>query len=359
MPYMRNRDTTRIIDERDVVSFHDTLPPGFYQVSFDPKIGYYLEDTEGFTRPSKVYGDVAKRLSRVLTTFDSRTAATGVLLSGEKGSGKTMFARLLSLDAMERGISTILVTAPYCGDLFNRFMQDIREPAVVIFDEFEKVYDQEKQQEMLTLLDGVYPTKKLFVVTCNDWRINNNMLNRPGRIFYHFSYKGVDEAFIKDYCDENLLNKDRTEQVVNISVLFEEFNFDMLKAVVEEMNRYNESAKETLAYLNVKPDSIYGNYEMHVFNPEGEKSVDINQRFYDGDPYELDIRVAVDFKENANPQPSRGVGKNYEKICEFDTSDLFKIDAKNKSLHYRNREGERLVLTKKIVGYKTPLEALD
>jgi hypothetical protein len=36
--------------------------------------------------------------------------------------------------------------------------------------------------------------------------------------------------------------------------LFGEFNFDMLKALVEEMNRYNETPTQALEMLNAKPE---------------------------------------------------------------------------------------------------------
>ena len=78
---------------------------------------------------------------------------------------------------------------------------------MVLFDEFEKVYDSDEQEEMLTLLDGVFPSKKLFVLTCNDkWRVNQHMRNRPGRIFYMLDFTGLDEDFVVEYCHDNLKN---------------------------------------------------------------------------------------------------------------------------------------------------------
>merc|ERR1712137_572142 len=40
----------------------------------------------------------------------------------------------------------------------------------------------------------------------------------------------------------------------SISSLFDHFNFDMLKAMVEEMNRYGEAPDEVLELLNAKPE---------------------------------------------------------------------------------------------------------
>jgi hypothetical protein len=125
----------------------------------------------------------------------------------------------------------------------------------VLFDEFEKTYrEPEHQESLLTLLDGVYPSKKLFVLTSNDkYRIDQHMRNRPGRIYYMFEYGGLDPEFIREYCDDNLVNKSFTDSVIQFASTFSKFNFDSLKAMVEEMNRYNESAADVSRLLNVKP----------------------------------------------------------------------------------------------------------
>ena len=40
----------------------------------------------------------------------------------------------------------------------------------------------------------------------------------------------------------------------DIAYLFSQFNFDMLKALVEEMNRYDECPKDAMRMLNAKPE---------------------------------------------------------------------------------------------------------
>lgn len=245
-----------INDAQNAQSF-DKLPAGTYAVKFDERSGsFFLEQTSNMNNPSKLYGDTRKKADRIINTFNSRTNQTGVLLSGEKGSGKTLLAREVSIKMIDAGVPTLLINEAHCGETFNQFIQSIDQPCVVIFDEFEKVYNEEKQERMLTLLDGVYPSKKLFIITVNDkYRINFAMRNRPGRLFYAFEYKGLSEEFVREYCADQNLPQNKTDQLVKISNFFYSFNFDMLKAIVEECIRYDEMPAEVVDYVNASPES--------------------------------------------------------------------------------------------------------
>lgn len=231
----------------------DKLPLGTYTVGANIK-GFFLQPITDFDIKGKVYGKARHQAERILNTFNQRPHTTGVLLNGEKGSGKTMLAKMVSQLAKEQGISTLVINTSFNGDSFNTFIQSIDEPCVILFDEFEKVFDNKEQEAILTLLDGVFPTKKLFMMTSNDKsRIGNHMINRPGRIFYMLEFKGLDSSFITEYCQDNLKNKEYIEQISKMTLLFDSFNFDMLKALVEDMNRYNESPLEVMEMLNAKP----------------------------------------------------------------------------------------------------------
>lgn len=256
-------------DSRDAV-VKPVLPASNFVIKKNPMTGaLFLEEIDSFPQPSKVYGNIGARADRIIHTFLSRSVQTGVLLSGEKGSGKSLMAKLLSAKAATLGIPTITVNAPWTGDPFFQLIQKIEQPAVILLDEFEKVYDSVEQREVLTLFDGVFPTKKLFVLTCNDInRIDSHMQNRPGRMYYAIEYKGLDETFIHEYCADQLQNhSERTvSQIVNLSRLFDAdycpFNFDMLKALVEEMNRYGETPQEALELLNINPSSSRSEFKI-------------------------------------------------------------------------------------------------
>lgn len=95
--YNYQGSSVRLQNSKDV-NIKQELMPANYIVQQHAMTGeYYLDLADPFTLPPKMYGDVDTLAARIMTTFDDREAATGVLLDGEKGSGKTMLTRPLPL----------------------------------------------------------------------------------------------------------------------------------------------------------------------------------------------------------------------------------------------------------------------
>jgi hypothetical protein len=349
MTYFLKSGTRFNVSTKEAMDLHENLPAGTYTVKFDKMNSiFYLEQIDGFEIRGKIYGDTKRNAQRILNTFKDRTASTGVMLTGEKGSGKTLLAKMLSLDAQTDGVPTIVINEPWCGEGFNSFMQMIEQPTVILFDEFEKVYDRDDQEKMLTLLDGVYPSKKLFVLTCNDkWRVNEHMRNRPGRIYYMMDFKGLEQDFIVEYCEDNLKNKTHTQTICKISTMFDQFNFDMLKAMVEEMNRYNETPQQVMKMLNARPEfSSESRYKI-TLQPKGldipEDQLESSE--WHGNP--LTQRLSLDYK-NLNPEAADEDGEvDYDwECCRFGPEDLKQVDAGSGKFIFINDLGDRVTLSK-------------
>lgn len=270
----------------DNLQVSKTLPLGHYTIMIDQK-GFYIDAIPDITVEGKIYGDVSKRAERILHTFSDRSNNTGVLLEGEKGSGKTLLGRILASELYKQGISTVVINQPLFGEEFNSLIASIDQPLMIMFDEFEKVYPAEHQQKLLTLLDGTYSKKKLFVVTCNDgFRVVDFMKNRPGRMFYKYTYKGLSAEFIKEYAEDTLKNKAHVDNVVEVAENFNAFNFDMLKAMVEEMNRYNETAGDVLNHLNATPAGQTSKFKIVevVSKTIPDKYTEFDTHINDGEP---------------------------------------------------------------------------
>ena len=252
MSYFLKSGSTYRAFSGDSLNIGETLPAANFVVQLDPHSGFYLETAKPFTLPDKIYGDCEKNSQRVLNTYAQRCSNTGVLLVGEKGSGKTLLARHI---CMNSDMPVLLVNSAFTGDAFYSFLSSIDQPCIVFLDEFEKVYKKEDQERMLTLLDGTYQSKKLFLLTSNDqWRIDTNMKNRPGRIFYLIEFGGLEEEFILEYCEDKLDCKEYGQEIVSISKRFEVFNFDLLSSIIEETNRYKSAPLELVGLLNAKPE---------------------------------------------------------------------------------------------------------
>jgi hypothetical protein len=140
----------------------------------------------------------------------------------------------------------------------------------------------------------VFPSRKLFLVTTNaDRDISEFMTNRPGRIFYNFAFDTLEQSFIEEFLEDRLNDKSQIESVLKYTNVFSFFNFDMLNAAVEEMNRYDESLVEVLEVLNITPE----NSKKDTFKVDmviNGKKVVLDRTFNNFQPNNFEYRVWAD-----------------------------------------------------------------
>lgn len=249
-----------------------TLPPAVYSLMYSDMGGYYLTmDKERFKSPEKVFGNVSNRVSHVIKRYDSQTNSLGVLLTGNKGSGKSLFTTLVSNSMIERGFPVIVINDSYSGQDMNEFLNKIGE-CVIIFDEFAKTYDRQEQNKLLTLFNGIMSSKRIVLVTENDKHcLNDYIINRPGRFMYHFKYEKLEEEVVNEYCDYKGVPEKIKKQIHLLRNRSAEFSMDTLVAIVSEYQMFGSedcNVDDLVSILNISlsNESLYKLTLTHIEN---------------------------------------------------------------------------------------------
>ena len=241
----------------DALKTYDKLPLGTYEICFHKMMGFYLTSHADLIVNEKIYGNSPAKVEKVLKGFTQVDRNFGVILSGRKGIGKSLFARQLAIRAKDYNLPLIIVPCYYPG--IADFISSIEQEVIVFFDEFEKTFaDQEHispQEEMLSLFDGVDNGKKLFIVTCNEvHKLNSYLINRPGRFHYHFTLGNPNPDEIKEYMTDKLdpAYHDIIKKLISFS-LNVDLTYDILRAIAFEINS-GYSFEETLMDLNISKE---------------------------------------------------------------------------------------------------------
>lgn len=236
------------------------LPVGTYEVNFSKMMGFFLSTHNDLVvAEEKIYGSTPIKVEKVLKSFNQVERNFGVILSGKKGIGKSLFARQLAVRAKDYNLPLIIVSN-YIPGIAN-FLSSIEQEVIVLFDEFEKTFakteEMQPQEEMLSLFDGIDGGKKLFIITCNEaYKLNSFLLNRPGRFHYHFILGNPNPDEIKEYMMDKL--KPEYHHYIKKLVGFSmnvDLTYDVLRAIAFELNN-GYPFEETLMDLNIsKEDS--------------------------------------------------------------------------------------------------------
>ena len=239
----------------DSVKTYDKLPVGAYEVGCGKMTGFFLKTRNDFKVTEKVYGNHSEKVDKVLKSFQLADRNFGLILSGQKGIGKSMFMRVLAERAGNLGYPVIVVNGYIPG--IDSFLGSIEQEVIVLFDEFEKTFRQdedhhEPQEEMLSLFDGTDGGKKLFIITCNEVRkLNTYLLNRPGRFHYHFEILPPSGDEVKEYMIDKLdpAYWDQIDKVVSLANSIY-MTYDYLRAIAFELNQ-GYTLDEALSDLNI------------------------------------------------------------------------------------------------------------
>ncbi len=283
---------TKVEIYNDTVMTYNELPARAYIVRFAKMTGFYLDEYMDFQiKEEKIYGEHMKKVQKVLRAYESFDRNLGVILSGYKGIGKSLFAKLLSVKAIQDGIPIIVVDQYIPG--IASYIEAIDQGVMVLFDEFDKTFGDvkppegeiEPQAALLSLFDGIAQGKKLFVITCNDIRkLNDFIVNRPGRFHYHFrfDYPSADE--IRTYLYDKLGGEyyHEIERIVAFSRKVD-LNYDCLRAIVFELNSGESfrSAIEDLNIINLSQERY--NFTVHFKNGSPMYVKNRNVDFFSGE----------------------------------------------------------------------------
>ena len=238
----------------DVMTYK-ALPVTYYNVDFHKMMGFYLTTrTDLAVTEPKIYGTLESKVSKTLRSYAQINRNFGVLLSGQKGIGKSLFVRMLAQHAIENNLPVLIVSEAIHG--IADFIASIEQDCVIVFDEFEKTFaetdDWNPQDEMLSLFDGIDGGHKLFVVTCNDVsKLSPYMINRPGRFHYHFTIGAPTQDEVREYLTDNVSSEyaSSIDDLVNLAGTID-MPYDYLRAIAFELNQ-GYPLKEVMSDLNI------------------------------------------------------------------------------------------------------------
>lgn len=348
MKYNVIGDRTFLASESNSNIYNDLLPIT-YVVKHQPDLGFFLEHASDMSVPAKIYGNPHMLADRIINTFKLRKEQTGVHLTGEKGSGKTLLTKVISKKMREEhSYPTVIVNTPFCGEGFNTFVASIDTPCMFVFDEFEKMYDDDQQQAMLTLFDGTRNSKKLFVVTTNtSYRVGEYMHNRPGRFYYHIKYDGLETDFIREYVEDTIKNRSLINTTVDFCMAFgNTLNFDMLQALLEEMNRYDEEPRKAVKMLNIKPVLVTAYYHIIEFVPSEECKGDykfVHSKRKQLNPY-TGFALEYYYEYTSGKKKGEVIGDGDYKYEQFKPTDIISIRAN--FITMENEAGGKIIIEK-------------
>lgn len=234
-----------------------SLPKGTFHVTFSPMSGYGLEKLESeFVIPETqhVFGRRDSKVDMIEDSYKDSDRSVGVMLTGEKGIGKTLFSRMVATRMRKHNMPTIIVDGMSIGDASGlaNFLDTLPDDVVIMFDEYEKVFNEEKQNALLGLFDGTSVNKRMYIITANNtYKLNDYIKGRPGRFLFDIKFNFLNDKDVEEYLNYYIPDISESELgfAKKLASIYD-LNYDMLNALVR-MHKIGYSFLESIETLNL------------------------------------------------------------------------------------------------------------
>lgn len=269
--WSQSSDTFRPVS---TVSISEKLAPAIYLPGVDMGGFFVTKYHDEYVFPYKIYGLNTGFISRIIKTYDNTTGNLGVLLNGVKGTGKSVTAEQVCNEFIQKhNMPVILINNRMQGLI--EFLASIDQDIVVFVDEYEKVFvtdeGRSNSSEILTIMDGALKSehRRLFLFTTNNKRIDENLLERPGRIRYVKEFSDLDKATIEEVVDDLLIHKTRKNACIEFISKLHTITIDIIKAIITEVNIHDEDPSVFAKIFNAATQQKkYNIYEGRITTKE-------------------------------------------------------------------------------------------
>lgn len=318
----------------------DRLPLGIYNVGLTME-GWYLEKyADEFTFDYKIYGLETEFCEHVIKTFENTTGNLGIMLTGTKGTGKTVTAKLLA-NAFKLPVIIVKDMGSSNQGMIEYF-SSFNFDSILFFDEFEKNFSNE-DSTILQIMDGVYNIgyRKIFLLTTNQMTVNENLVGRPSRIRYVKKFGNLDLKTVREYLDDNLKVKEAYQDLVNYIDTLSISTIDILKSIVNEVNIHGidglTKAKEffNVSTLEYRYSVYYASLNYNVFiDPANKDKYSIKNFLRDVDHHCNPIPYP-DFMKDLSPEKYNDDQKKIAENWNEYRKRNFSIDYKSVTSDYK------------------------
>jgi hypothetical protein len=243
---------------------HKKLDNAVYTVGLDGFGRFYLAKvSDNFDFGHKIYGLERNLVNRVIKTYNATKGGNlGVLLNGLKGTGKTVTSKIISNELNQ---PTILVAMN--RDSIGSFINEIPQDITVFVDEYEKIFGD--SSSLLTIMDGAFNSihRRVFIMTTNKLYVDENMIQRPGRIRYLKKFDNLSPEVVEEIVDDVLVHKHFKKECIDFVSNLETITVDIVKAVITEVNIHEEAPSAFQDVFNVK--KLKGKYNVMLREKDG------------------------------------------------------------------------------------------
>lgn len=327
----------------------EQLKAKLYTLEFSRDEGFYLLDiADNYTLPKKTYGNHKEAAQRVINTHYKKKGNTGILLTGLKGTGKSLFVKFIANAMIELGVPVIQINKAYPGEEIFNFIENVGN-CVLIFDEFGKNYRAYEsgggvpsQLGLLSLLDGLGNSKRLHLFTENDvGAISQYLLNRPGRVHYHFKYARLSDSIITEYCNDLSIPEEVINELLELSTKMKVLSFDTVSCLINEWLLYGGKLIDHINILNMSLCKDPEQEDIELISMVREDGTQLTHK---------DVRI--DFRDN---YINININTTIDGIPKYEYLEAFRVEdavsVKDDLYNFVHKSGDKITMKIRSVRY--------